>query len=48
MASRFRYHNGVKMPKEKKECPYEQVTGKIDIIDKKLEETSEKLKKLCG
>ena len=35
------------MPKEKKECPYEEVTGKIDIIDKKLKETSEKLKKLC-
>lgn len=35
------------MPKDKKDCPYEEVTGKIDIIDQKLQETSEKLKKLC-
>ena len=27
------------MPKEKKECPYEEVTGKIDTIDTKLEKT---------
>lgn len=35
------------MPKDKKECPYEEVTGRIDSIDKKLEETCKKLKKMC-
>ena len=27
------------MSKKKKPCPYEQVTGKIDTIDTKLEKT---------
>tara|TARA_B100000900_G_scaffold315577_1_gene274482 strand:- start:248 stop:481 length:234 start_codon:yes stop_codon:yes gene_type:complete len=32
--------------KKKKTCPYEQVTGKIDTIDKKLIETISELKNL--
>jgi len=34
------------MSDKKKKCPYEQVTGKIDTIDKKLIETISELKKL--
>lgn len=32
--------------KKKKNCPYEQVTGKIDTIDKKLTETISELESL--
>ena len=34
------------MSNEKKPCPYEEVTGKIDTIDKKLLETIQELKRL--
>ena len=34
------------MSKKKKDCPYEEVTGKIDTIDKKLLESILELNKL--
>jgi len=34
------------MSDKNKKCPYEQVTGKIDTIDKKLIETISELKSL--
>ena len=34
------------MSKKKKDCPYEEVTGKIDVIDKKLLESILELNKL--
>ena len=34
------------MSKKKKPCPYEQVTGKIDIIDTKLEKTKCEIEEL--
>ena len=34
------------MSKKKKPCPYEQVTGKIDTIDTKLEKTKCEIEKL--
>ena len=34
------------MSKKKKPCPYEQVTGKIDTIDTKLEKTKCEIEEL--
>ena len=34
------------MSKKKKPCPYEQVTGKIDTIDTKLEKTKCQIEEL--